>query len=96
MTQEWTNNHTAFVWAIVERLHGGHRQSEYQKLVLSLVVLRCLDAVLEPTKGEVLDRYAELEGRVGDLEPILEVTTGEQVCDTAPLTMSRQLLRPGG
>jgi len=56
---ESVNNHGAFVWSIAELLRGDYKQSEYQKVVLPLVVIRRLDAVLEPTKDAVLTKYEQ-------------------------------------
>ncbi len=50
---ESVNNHGALVWSIADQLRGTYRQSDYQKVILPLVVIRRLDAVLEPTKDAV-------------------------------------------
>ncbi len=45
-------NHAAFVWSVADLLRGDYKQSEYGRVILPMVVLRRLDCVLEPTKGE--------------------------------------------
>jgi len=58
-------NHAAFIWSVDDLLRGDYKQSEYRRVILPLVVLRRLDAVLEPTKAKVLDTYRG--------EPLVEV-----------------------
>jgi len=55
------NRLAIFVWSVAELLRGDYKQSEYQKVVLPLVVIRRLDAVLEPTKAAVLGKYGVYE-----------------------------------
>ena len=57
-------NHAAFIWSVADKLRGVYKQSEYGRVILPLVVLRRLDCVLEPTKQAVLDRAANLKGKV--------------------------------
>lgn len=45
------NTNETFIWSIAEILRGDFKQSEYQKVVLPLTVLRCLDAVLTTGLG---------------------------------------------
>jgi type I restriction enzyme M protein len=47
-------------------------------VILPLVVLRRLDCVLEPTKADVLARYAALKGHLENVEPVLCSVSGEQ------------------
>ncbi len=47
-----------FVWQVADLLRGDYRPAEYRSVILPLLVLRRLDAVLEPTKGNVLDTKA--------------------------------------
>ena len=88
-------NHAAFIWSVVaDKLRGDYKQSEYGRVILPLVVLRRLDCVLEPTKEQVLDRLAALEGRVENVGPILQAITGIEVYNTSPLTLKRILADP--
>jgi len=89
------DNHGSFIWSIAELLRGDYKQSEYQKVVLPLVVIRRLDAVLEPTKGAVLAEYEEFRNKVDNVEPILERVSGEQFYNVSPLTFRRLLDDPG-
>ena len=89
------NNHGAFVWSIAELLRGDYKQSEYQKVVLPLVVIRRLDAVLEPTKDAVLAKHKQYKDRVDNVAPILRQVSGEQFYNTSPLTFTKLLDDPG-
>jgi len=64
-------------------------------VILPLVVLRRLDCVLEPTKPAVLKRKAQVEGRIQNLEPVLQAAAGQQFFNTSPLDFRRLLDDPG-
>jgi len=59
-----TRNHAAFIWSVADLLRGDYKQSEYGKVILPLTVLRRFDCVLAPTKDAVLERAAQLAGKV--------------------------------
>lgn len=59
-----------------------------------MVVLRRLDCVLEPTKPDVLKRKAQVEGRIQNLEPVLQAASGQQFFNTSPLDFRRLLDDP--
>ena len=65
-------DHAAFIWSVADLLRGDYKQSEYGKVVLPLTVLRRLDCVLEKTKPDVVRRHAELQGRIENVEPVLQ------------------------
>ena len=54
------NNHAGLIWSIADLLRGDYKRAEYQKVILPLVLLRRVDCVLEPTKEQVLARFASL------------------------------------
>jgi type I restriction enzyme M protein len=87
-------NHAAFIWSVADKLRGVYKQSEYGRVILPLVVLRRLDCVLEPTKEAVLARHAGLEGRVENVEPVLEAVSGQKFYNTSPLDFRRLLDDP--
>jgi type I restriction enzyme M protein len=60
-----------FIWNIANKLRGPYRPPQYRKVMLPLVVLRRLDAVLEPTKDKVLAEKKRLEDK-GFKEAALE------------------------
>jgi type I restriction-modification system DNA methylase subunit len=74
-----------FIWSLADLLRGDYKQSDYQKVILPLVVVRRLDCVLEPTKATVVRRAAALAGRIENLAPILQAEAGQQFYNTSPL-----------
>jgi type I restriction enzyme M protein len=87
-------NHAAFIWSVADLLRGDYKQSEYGRVILPLVVLRRLDCVLEPTKAAVLKRKAEVEGRIENLEPVLQAAARQQFFNTSKLDFRRLLDDP--
>jgi type I restriction enzyme M protein len=87
-------NHAGFIWSVADLLRGDYKQSEYGKVILPLTVIRRLDCVLEPTKATVLQRYEALQGRVENVEPVLQAVAGEQFYNTSPLDFRRLLDDP--
>lgn len=83
------NNHAAFIWSVADLLRGDFKQSEYGKVILPLVVLRRFDCVLEQTKPKVLAEHKRYEGRLDNLEPVLQKAAGQQFYNTSPLTMTK-------
>ncbi|MFL5862971.1 MAG: type I restriction-modification system subunit M N-terminal domain-containing protein [Solirubrobacteraceae bacterium] len=87
-------NHAAFIWSIADLLRGDYKQSEYGKVILPLTVIRRLDCVLEPIKQAVLEKHAQLAGRIENLEPVLQAVAGQQFYNTSPLTFTKLLDDP--
>lgn len=83
-----------FIWSVADLLRGDYKQSEYGKVILPLVIIRRLDCVLEPTKNKVIAEYAQLKGRISNVEPILLTASGESFYNTSPLTFQKLLDDP--
>jgi type I restriction enzyme M protein len=82
----------AFVWKVADKLRGHLKPHEYGSVMLPLLVLRRLDAVLEPTKAAVLAKARELEASgLATMDPILKRTAGQQFYNTSPLTFTSLL-----
>jgi type I restriction enzyme M protein len=94
MSDAVIRNHAAFIWSVADLLRGDYKQSEYGRVILPLVVLRRLDCVLEPTKATVVKRKAELEGKIQNLEPVLQAAAGQQFFNTSALDFRRLLDDP--
>jgi len=52
-----------FIWSVADLLRGPYRPPQYERVMLPLTVLRRFDAVLAPTKNEVLKRYNTLKDK---------------------------------
>ena len=82
----------AFVWKVADKLRGNFKPHEYGAVMLPLLVLRRLDAVLEPTKDAVLAKAAELEASGQTIvEPILKRVADQSFYNTSPLTFTTLL-----
>jgi len=75
----------AFVWKVADKLRGHFKPHEYGSVMLPLLVLRRLDAVLAPTKAEVLERAKGLDDSAGSRK-VLERVAGQRFYNTSPLT----------
>lgn len=93
-SREVIRNHAAFIWSVADLLRGDYKQSEYGRVILPLVVIRRLDCVLEPTKAAVLERHRQLEGRIENLEPVLQAVAGQPFYNVHPLQVRTLLDDP--
>jgi len=81
----------AFIWSVADLLRGDYKPHEYGQVILPLTVLRRLDCVLEPTKTAVIARARDLEGKIGNLDPILLRTARQPFYNLSPFDFSRLL-----
>ena len=62
MTQETHNQLVSFIWNIAnDVLVNTYNKGDYRKIILPMMVIRRLDAVLEPTKDAVLAMKKSLD-----------------------------------
>jgi type I restriction enzyme M protein len=81
------NGKADFIWSIADLLRGDYKQSEYQKVILPMTVLRRLDCVTKPNKENVLERYEQLQDQgVENVAPALKKASGEKVYNTSEYT----------
>ena len=72
-----------FIWSIADLLRGPFRRGKYQDVILPFTVLRRVDCVLAPTKQKVLQRNAELKGKLKDVGPQLRRASGFSFYNTS-------------
>jgi type I restriction enzyme M protein len=76
-----------FIWSVADLLRGDYKQSEYQKVILPLTVLRRLDCVTEPTTDAVRQREEALRASgVEHVAPVLRSVSGAPVYNTSEFT----------
>lgn len=81
------NERADFIWSIADLLRGDYKQSEYQKVILPLTVLRRLDCVTQRNKEDVLARYQQLQEQgIENVAPALKKEAGEKVYNTSEYT----------
>ena len=62
---------------------------DYRKIILPMMVIRRFDAVLEPTKKQVLEMKANLDNAgITDQDEALCSVSGEAFCNSSPYTLS--------
>src|SRR6266705_3720392 len=66
----------SFLWSVADLIRDSFRRGEYQSVILPLTVLRRLDCVLTPTKARVLEKNAQLHGKLENLDPQLRQASG--------------------
>ncbi len=83
-----------FVWQVADLLRGDYKPAEYRGVILPLLVLRRLDAVLEPTKAKVLATAVKLAGVTNNPGPLLKKASGVPFYNTSPLSFTKLLDDP--
>lgn len=80
---------TNFIWGIADDvLRDLYVRGKYRDVILPMTVLRRLDAVLEPTKADVLDMKATLDAAdVANQEAPLRQAAGQAFYNTSPFTL---------
>jgi type I restriction enzyme M protein len=81
------NEKSDFIWSIADLLRGDYKQSEYQKVILPLTVLRRLDCVTERNQEAVLERYEQLQEQgIENVAPLLKKAADAQVYNISEYT----------
>jgi len=96
MNHSTYNKIVNFIWSIADDVLRDHfRRGKYPDIILPMTVIRRFDAVLEPTKQEVLRKKRELETKgltaPQQLEPALKMAAGYPFFNASPFTL-RSLL----
>src|SRR5690349_12644747 len=85
-----------FIWGIADDvLRDVYVRGKYRDVILPMVVIRRLDAVLEPTKQAVLQMKANLDkAKVAHQEAALKKAAGQAFYNASPYTL-RELKNRG-
>ena len=91
MTQETHNQLVSFIWNIAnDVLVNTYNKGDYRKIVLPMMVIRRLDAVLEPTKDAVLAMKKSLDAsKVQNQEVALCSVAGQAFCNSSPYVLKQ-------
>lgn len=78
-----------FIWGIADDvLRDVYVRGKYRDVILPMVVIRRLDAVLEPTKQAVLEMKASLDqAKVANQEAALRKAAGQAFYNASPFTL---------
>ena len=84
-----TLNISSFIWGIADDVLRDHYvRSKYRDVILPMTVIRRLDAVLEPTKDEVLRRKEQLDAAgITNQDPWLRQESGEAFYNISPFRL---------
>ena len=66
----------AFIWSVADILRGDFKAHEFGQVILPFTVLRRLECALKPTKEAVVARAKSLEGKVANVDPLLQSAAG--------------------
>ncbi|MDR2013868.1 MAG: type I restriction-modification system subunit M, partial [Rhodanobacter sp.] len=85
-----------FIWNIADdRLRDVYVRGKYRDVILPFTVLRRLDAVLEPTKQQVLERKRFLDAhKVAEQDGALRMAAGQAFYNVSDFTLTK--LKPSG
>ncbi|MDV3927844.1 N-6 DNA methylase [Elizabethkingia anophelis] len=97
MNQPQHNTIVNFIWSIADDvLRGIYSRGKYRDIILPFTVLRRLDAILEPTKEEVLKMHQKLnEMKIDNQAPQLRKVSGYVFYNTSKYTFKKLLNEPG-
>jgi type I restriction enzyme M protein len=86
---------SGFLWSIADSvLRDDFKRGKYPDVILPFTVLRRLDCVLAPTKEKVLRRYADLHGKLENLEGQLRRASGHSFYNVSPFDFEKLLDDP--
>ena len=90
------NQIVAFIWSIADDvLRDVYVRGKYRDVILPMIVLRRLDALLEPTKEEVLARHRFLnEQQIWNQDAALRGASGLAFYNTSPFTLKKLVKEP--
>lgn len=89
MDQAQLTQLTNFIWGIADdELRDVYVRGKYRDVILPMTVLRRLDAVLEPTKQDVLDMKAAMDReKVANQDAALRTASGQAFYNTSPFLL---------
>src|SRR3979409_2280417 len=89
MDQTHLNWFTNFIWGIADDvLRDVYVRGKYRDVILPMLVLRRLDAVLEPTKAAVTAMRASLDkASITNQDAALRKASGQAFYNTSPYTL---------
>ncbi|MDT4761157.1 class I SAM-dependent DNA methyltransferase [Sphaerochaeta sp. PS] len=89
MDNQTHNTIVSFIWGIADDcLRDVYVRGKYRDVILPMVVIRRLDAVLEPTKQAVLDMKKRMDdAKITNQTPALCNAAGQSFCNSSPFCL---------
>nr|WP_321402250.1 class I SAM-dependent DNA methyltransferase [uncultured Desulfobacter sp.] len=88
-----TTSLAAYIWSLADLLRGDFKQSQYGRVILPFTLLRRLEAVLESTKAQVLEKKEQVRKmnlpEVAEEKLILPATNGLTFFNASPFDLGK-------
>lgn len=81
------SNLSSFIWKIADSLWGDFTHSDFDRIIMPLLLLRRLECVLEKTKDDVVKEYEAEKGSGMDLDRTLRYVSGFPFYNTSQYTL---------
>ncbi len=79
---------SGFIWRIADHLWGDFKHTDFDRIILPLLLLRRLECILEPTKETVLEEYEREKDTGIELDLILPEYSGFPFYNTSEYTLA--------
>ncbi|WP_119342801.1 type I restriction-modification system subunit M [Facilibium subflavum] len=84
-----TKNLSSLIWSIADLLRGDYKRSDFGKVILPFTVLARVEAVLAPTRQDVVDEYNKRKGLGIPLNAILTTKSQNTFYNTSEYTLTK-------
>lgn len=84
----------SFIWGVADLIRDTFKRGKYPDVILPFTVLRRIDCVMAPTKEQVLERNAQLKGKLADPHRQLCRASGFAFYNTSRYDFARLLADP--
>lgn len=81
------SNLSSFIWKIADNLWGDFTHSDFDRIIMPLLLLRRLECVLEETKEDVVKEYEAEKDSDMDLDRMLRYVSGFPFYNTSQYTL---------
>ncbi|GAA6206658.1 class I SAM-dependent DNA methyltransferase [Thalassotalea sp. SU-HH00458] len=81
------SNLSSFIWKIADSLWGDFTHSDFDRIIMPLLLLRRLECVLEKTKDDVVEEYEAEKDSGMDLDRTLRYVSGFPFYNTSQYTL---------
>ncbi|WP_116963257.1 type I restriction-modification system subunit M [Fastidiosibacter lacustris] len=84
-----TKNLSSLIWSIADLLRGDYKRSDFGKVILPFTVLARVEAVLAPTRQDVVDEYNKRKDLGIPLNAILTAKSQNTFYNTSEYTLAK-------
>ncbi|WP_119328856.1 type I restriction-modification system subunit M N-terminal domain-containing protein [Cysteiniphilum halobium] len=84
-----TKNLSSLIWSVADLLRGDYKRSDFGKVILPFTVLARVEAVLAPTRQEVINEYNKRKDLGIPLNAILSAKSQNKFYNTSEYTLTK-------